>query len=201
MTNLTCRHHARPAADARPGAPCRSRRYSSREDLGGEEVPDHVLSGEPAWQGRHLQHGVLAQQFGKGIRVPVFEGGGETVEDCSLHRVVRLDRLLFGRECAGQLGPGPPQPGVDRGRSGPQQRGDLGCGPAQDVPQDQHRPLPGRPVLLCRQGESRIFGWAAEAGWQRPPPAAFQRGQAGVRGDPVAVRQQLTPEQVSLVGG
>jgi hypothetical protein len=122
----------------------------SGEDVGGEEVPHHVPPGEPGRQRRHLQRGVLAQEFRQCLRVPALEGGREPVEYRPLPRVVRFGRVILGGQRPGQLGPGPPQPAVDRGRRGSQQFGHLGRGPAQSVPQDQHRPLPGRQVLLRR---------------------------------------------------
>ena len=50
------------------------------QHLRGEERPDRVPPGEPPGQRRHLQHGVLAQQFGQRLRVGVLEGGREPVE-------------------------------------------------------------------------------------------------------------------------
>ena len=155
------------------------------QHLRGEERPDRVPPGEPPEQRRHLQHGVLAQQFGQRLRVGVLEGGREPVERRALPRIVRLGRVLLGRKGPGELGAGPPQPAVDGGRGGPQQPGDLGRGPPQHVPQDQHGPLPGRQVLLRRD--------------QRQPDPGPRRHRAGrilTRPGQQRVRHRLQPRHL-----
>ena len=114
-----------------------------------------------------------------------------------------------------QLGVRPLQRGVHRGRGGLERLGGLLGRPAQDVAQDQHRPLPGRQVL--ERGDEgqpdrvalgdhdrrvghrleprhlvveleRVAGLAvggAETGGQRPPGAALEVGEADVGGDAV----------------
>jgi hypothetical protein len=74
------------------------------------------------------------------------EGDDVPIEQGLLCGVELTGRRVVG--CAGgERGPGPLQRAVDGGHTGAEQLRHLGGRPPEHLPQDQHRPLPGREVL------------------------------------------------------
>ena len=120
---------------------------------------------------------------------------------------------------AGERGPGALQRALDRRHADVQHRRDLGGGEREDLPQQQHGPLPGGQVLqpgherephpfpgqdlglrigADERGRDRLdpgsgFGSGHGVRRQRPPAPAGEGGQADVGDDPVEPHPHRRP--------
>jgi hypothetical protein len=101
---------------------------------------------QPEVVGRHRHHRILVEERHERGDVVALEGvdvAGEEGPVLGVEAGGGRGALVTG----GEGGPGPLEHAVHRGHAGAEQLGHLAGLPAQDLPQDEHRPLAGGQVL------------------------------------------------------
>ena len=121
-----------------------------RQPIPGSQAPrdDVVVGLQPHLVRRHRPGGVLAQERRERLHVVPLERVDVAVEQRALHRRRRARRVSASSISDGLEGRARALQGaVHRRDRGVEQLGHLGRLPAQDLSEDQHRPLPRRQVL------------------------------------------------------
>ena len=166
-----------------PGAPAAG---SPSEEPGA----DRVATAQPQRVRRHGQRGVLVEQRDQRIHVVAKECVHVAVDQLRMRLGERLSGYgNVGHVTARERAPRALQSAVDRCDRRFQAFGDLGGGPADDLGQEQHRPLLRR-EMLQRRHESETDG-LPEHGELRRIGAGRERTDIGHRLEPMGARQRL----------